>query len=224
MKLLKQFMTKTLRRRSSSPGTSAAVSSSGSSNELSSPCRKRRATLGIIRKKSSMGTCSTNDETSHHSLTSVGSTSEAAWRVEQIRDAPPAETDWWKNQDELTNTEDDTTWPLNSSGASGESVDESIEKKAFDGDSSSGTSSSTKVFHNCGFETWEAARAAWTAKPADDAASRSASVTKQQPVNRKELGKMLSKASSLRTYELPRKMPLKNLVESYVVVWNGDDM
>jgi hypothetical protein len=91
-------------------------------------------------------------------------------------------------------------------------MDESLEKSA-------STDSSQKKFHNCGLETWEASRKAWIAKPEGET-RRNASRT---PVNHKELGKILSKASSLRTYELPRRTPLKDLVESYVTVWNGTD-
>ena len=131
----------------------------------------------------------------------------------------PDEQDWWKEE------EDDSTWLMSSSGVS-ESYDESTDgnNKAMSkspSNVSTNTDGSPKKFHNCGLETWEKARAVWTARPEDGSkigASRNA-----QPVNQRELGKILSKASALRTYELPRKMALNDLVQSYVSVWNADD-
>ena len=146
--------------------------------------------------------------------------------TERIRMGAPDEQDWWKEGDA---TEDDSTWLMSSSGVS-ESMDESI---AIEGDGNSrsmakspssvstSTDGSPKKFHNCGLETWEKARAVWTAKP--DNGSNSSITRNAQPVNQRELGKLLSKASSLRTYELPRRIPLTSLVESYVSVWNSDD-
>lgn len=161
--------------------------------------------------KESSTTC---EETSHRSLASVCE----SWRVERIRVAAPGESDWWKETEEASmgGTTDDTS--LISSGVSGESIDESIEKVA----SSDSSSSTNKKFHNCGLETWEAARAAWTAKP-EKKTSESPVSHLSYNMDRKALSKILSKASSLRQYELPRRTPLKNLIESYVLVWNGSD-
>jgi hypothetical protein len=146
----------------------------------------------------------------------------------------PREADWWKSVDEpsVDATTEEDTWPLNSSGVSNESLDDSTaESKRATEDVDSNSTGNNKKFHNCGLETWEAARAAWRARPAtvgDKDSSKSGrssslmSVTRsQQPPSKKELSRMLAKADNLRTYELPRRIPLKNLVESYVVVWNG---
>lgn len=134
--------------------------------------------------------------------------------------AAPDEQEWWKPEEE-----DDTTCML-SSGVS-ESMDDSIEmcsnskslvsKSSTSSSATDGTSTSLR-FHNCGLETWEKTRAAWTARPDNVVVQAS-----RQPVNRKELEKALKKASSLRTYELPRRMPLPDLIDSYVTVWNGEE-
>ena len=132
--------------------------------------------------------------------------------TERIRVEAPGEADWWKEEDpedmEVT-TED--TWLS--------SFDDSADggkNKSMD----SGSTGSAKKFHNCGLETWEAARAAWTATPTNNSHKSNRTV---DPPSQRELGRIISKASSLRTCELPRRTPLKNLVESYVMVWNGDD-
>ena len=136
----------------------------------------------------------------------------------------PHEQDWWKEEDG-----DDSTWLMSSSGVS-ESYDESTAGEAggrnkFVAKSPSNVSTNTdgspKKFHNCGLETWEKARAVWTAKP--EGGSNICAARNAQPVNQRELGKILSKASSLRTYELPRRIALNDLVQSYVSVWNADD-
>ena len=122
----------------------------------------------------------------------------------------PGEADWWKEEDlDAMEVTTDETWL---------SFDDSIDAKNKSTDS--GSTGSAKKFHNCGLETWEAARAAWTAKPANPSTSTTRTV---DPPSRKELGRIISKASSLRTCDLPRRTPLKNLVESYVMVWNGDE-
>jgi hypothetical protein len=158
------------------------------------------------------------------------------FRVEHIRMKAPREADWWKDVDErsMDATTEEDTWPLNSSGVSNESLDDSIaesKRATEEGDSNSNSTGNAKKFHNCGLETWEVARAAWTARSAcagdkgtgNRARSSSLmSITRsQQPPSKKELSRMLAKASTLRTCELPRRTPLKNLVEAYVIVWNG---
>jgi hypothetical protein len=124
-----------------------------------------------------------------------------------------------------TTTEEDTNtsgggWLAGSSGGMSESMDESVEDRLTD--KSSMDSTTPKKFHNCGLEVWEVARARWNARPEGANASRKS--THKSSVSRKELGKILTKASTLRTYELPRSVPLNNLIESYVNVWNGDDL
>lgn len=144
--------------------------------------------------------------------------------LEKIRVGAPDEQDWWKEEDA-----DDSTWLMSSSGVS-ESYDESTAGETVGNRKSmakspscvsTNTDGSPKKFHNCGLETWEKARAVWTARPEDE---RNIDATRNaQPVNQRELGKILSKASSLRTYELPRRIALNDLVQSYVSVWNADD-
>jgi hypothetical protein len=156
---------------------------------------------------------------------------------EKIRSGrgPPAEHDWWREDEEMeTTTEEDTNtsgggWLAGSSGGLSESMDESVEDAnklatvtSTDG---SATSTTSRKFRNCGLETWEVARARWNARPdGADATKRKGSASNKAPVSQKELGKILTKASTLRTYELPRRVPLNNLIESYVNVWNGNDL
>lgn len=127
---------------------------------------------------------------------------------------------------ETTTSEDDTNTAgssclAGSSGGGGmsESMDESMEDKL---EKSSSTAGTPKRFHNCGLQTWQIARARWTARPKGTDFNKKADFIK--PVNQKELKKILTKASALRTYELPRRVPLNNLVESYVDVWSGEEL
>lgn len=117
-----------------------------------------------------------------------------------------------------------TGWLAGSSGGLSESMEESV-NEADKSTSTDGGGTGPRKFHNCGLETWEVARARWNARPTgSDPSKKNSSNNSRAPVNSKELGKILTKASTLRTYELPRRVPLNNLVESYVNVWNGDEL
>jgi len=140
--------------------------------------------------------------------------------TEKIRTRAPGESDWWKGEDGMEAPTEDDTSMLNSSNVS-DSMDGSITAApSVCKSSSSSSTGADRSFHNCGLETWEAARAAWTAKPESSVRNTTSS---RQTVNHRELSKVLAKASSLRTVELGRRIPLKDLVESYVCVWNGSD-
>lgn len=127
----------------------------------------------------------------------------------------PGEADWWKEEEGTT----DDTWLTNSSS---EGDDSKKTDKSFSS-AEGGSTGSAKKFHNCGLETWEASRAAWTARPDPSNSSVIPSRVNQSPPSKKELAKIIAKASSLRACELPRRTPLKNMIESYVMVWNGDE-
>jgi len=76
-----------------------------------------------------------------------------------------------------------------------------------------------KKFHNCGLETWEKARAVWKSS-----GRRETVVIEPLPrSNSKELYKGLTKARTLRSYELPKRTNLKDVIETYVTIWNGMD-
>ena len=76
-------------------------------------------------------------------------------------------------------------------------------------------SSSQKKFHNCGFETWIRAREEWKQQTVERVPQRAALVDRAQIV------KGLRKATSQRTYELPRNIALPDLIQMYDDIWDG---
>jgi len=185
-------------------------------------CRRRRSLVQDRNgnKKRSIkenGTnCTEQDSVvSLHSCSASGSVS-APWRADRIFvTAPPCENDWWDTVSvESTEQED-------------------IEVRNIP----PGSSSNTKRFHNCGLETWEKARAIW--KRGSETNGDGADLTQQQGAaliisrptcssgspqrEAKELLKGLKRARGLRSYELPRRTNLKNVIDTYVTIWDGMD-
>ena len=76
-------------------------------------------------------------------------------------------------------------------------------------------SSYHKKFHNCGFETWNRAREEWKNQTVDSVPERPVLVDRAQIV------KGLRKATSQRTYELPRNIALPDLIQMYDDIWDG---
>ena len=125
-------------------------------------------------------------------------------RIENIRDRPPTADEWWEDVgapdtiDVYRQVEDDKT---------GSGKPKVVIK--------SHVSSCHKKFHNCGFEVWVRSREEWKQRTVEDIPERPALVERAQIV------KGLRKATSQRTYELPRNVGLSDLIHMYSDIWDG---
>uniref|UniRef100_A0A7S4SXZ0 DUF4050 domain-containing protein n=1 Tax=Ditylum brightwellii TaxID=49249 RepID=A0A7S4SXZ0_9STRA len=104
----------------------------------------------------------------------------------------PSETDWWKDSSKKSAETD---------GRGSKGGEENGETCSVAG----------AEFHNCGFETWEAARKQW----------RAAKVKEKRPhpppVRYDEVVRGLTQV--VRTYELPDRMTLPDIIEVFVDIW-----
>lgn len=188
---------KNARRRKSQSPSSSSDSSSKVTRTFFGSKHKRR----VLRTKDTIVT-----EASSLSSSSVQADT-APWRVENIRDSPPIAEEWWEDTGALDTIDvyqevDDGTEGLHSSPK--------IVVNAR-------VSSRHKKFHNCGYETWVRAREEWKQQTVDTIPERPILVERSQLV------KGLRKASSQRTYELPRRVALSDLIRVYRDIWDGDD-
>ena len=128
--------------------------------------------------------------------------------AENIRDRPPIAEEWWEDAgafdtiDLYQEVDDGTTTGLHSTPK--------IVVNAQ-------VSSRHKKFHNCGYETWVRAREEWKQQTVDTIPERPALVERSQLV------KGLKRATLQRTYELPRRVRLSDLIRVYHDIWDGDD-
>jgi len=97
---------------------------------------------------------------------------------------------------------------------SGDGV-EGLVMSAYLGSSSSSSSTHPRRFHNCGLETWLKAREEWTRRTVETPPS------KPSPVEYNRLARGLVKHIGQRTYELPQRMALSDLVDVYNDIWDG---
>jgi len=81
--------------------------------------------------------------------------------------------------------------------------------------STSSSLSETRRFHNCGLETWLRARKEWNRRTVETLPP------KPTPAEYNQLVRGLVKHSTQRTYELPRKMALSDLIDVYTDIWDG---
>jgi len=133
--------------------------------------------------------------------------------AENIRDRAPTEQDWWNDSKD------------GEAGAGGNHNDKSSSKGVVASIIQPQSSASAfmivdgkeRKFHNCGLETWEQARKEWKKRTVD------VIPPKPEPPKKHELAKGLAKASNVRTFELPRKMALPDLINTYQQVWNLPD-
>eukprot|EP00751_Fragilariopsis_kerguelensis_P011345 CAMPEP_0170769724 /NCGR_PEP_ID=MMETSP0733-20121128/7129_1 /TAXON_ID=186038 /ORGANISM="Fragilariopsis kerguelensis, Strain L26-C5" /LENGTH=183 /DNA_ID=CAMNT_0011111337 /DNA_START=101 /DNA_END=652 /DNA_ORIENTATION=- len=182
-----------MRRRKSQSPSSSSDSTSSKLNTRTFFGTKHKRR--VFRKRDSAAT-----ETSSQSSSSVQADI-APWRVENIRQNPPTPDEWWEDIDTpgtidvYQEVEDDNLLPKVAINA---------------------RVSSTK-FHNCGFETWTHTRAAWRIQTVETIPKKPALIERTQLV------KGLRKATSQRTYELPRRMALSDLIRVYNDIWDGDD-
>eukprot|EP00550_Attheya_septentrionalis_P010311 CAMPEP_0198289204 /NCGR_PEP_ID=MMETSP1449-20131203/7479_1 /TAXON_ID=420275 /ORGANISM="Attheya septentrionalis, Strain CCMP2084" /LENGTH=158 /DNA_ID=CAMNT_0043987501 /DNA_START=336 /DNA_END=812 /DNA_ORIENTATION=+ len=122
----------------------------------------------------------------------------APWKTENILvNGAPKEAEWW--EDERDDDADDAV-NNNDCDKNIESVSSSSEEKK-------------EVFHNRGFEAWEKSRAAW----------RKRTVLEKRPdppsYNQSEIIKGLTPVA--RSYELPGRVGLTELVGLFQYIWNG---
>lgn len=125
---------------------------------------------------------------------------------ENIRCAPPAEEEWWEDVDGCESEED---YGLE---CSYDEDDFSRERYATIESVRSGPSSQ---FHNCGFETWTKSREEWKKRTVETLPPR------PTPAEYNQLVKGLTRNSAVRTYELPRRMALSDLIDVYTDIWDG---
>jgi hypothetical protein len=76
-------------------------------------------------------------------------------------------------------------------------------------------SGQARKFHNCGLEAWLQAREEWNRRTVEVLPPR------PTPAEYHILAKGLKKHSTLRTYELPRRMVLSDLIDVYTDIWEG---
>jgi len=183
------------RRKSQSPSSSSdSTSSKVNTRTFFGTKHKRR----VFRKRDSAVT-----ETSSQSSRSLVQVDIAPWRVENIRRTPPTPDEWWEDVDTpgtidvYQEVDDDNLLPKVAINAR--------------------VSSRHKKFHNCGFEIWMHVRAVWRIQTVETIPKKLALTERSQLV------KSLRKATSQRTYELPRRMALSDLIRVYNDIWDGDD-
>jgi hypothetical protein len=116
-----------------------------------------------------------------------------------MRSAPPQSGEWWVEEELNMNDKD---------SEEGEGFEAIVV-------SASSSSSETRRFHNCGLETWLRAREEWNRRTVEKLPP------KPTPAEYNQLVRGLIKHSSLRTYELPRKMALSDLIDVYTDIWDG---
>jgi hypothetical protein len=126
-----------------------------------------------------------------------------------IRNAPPKESDWWKvvGESDLCDEVDEYGHECGyeeDGDHPGEIPSITIQKE-----------SPPKKFHNCGLETWEQTRKEWNRRTVE------VLPPKPTPAEHNQLVRGLTKHSCQRTYELPRRMALSDLIEVYTDIWEG---
>ena len=123
--------------------------------------------------------------------------------VENIRDAPPRPEEWWQRAGpDIDVYEEDEQGNINAKVI--------ICPR---------TNSRRKKFRNCGLETWLKAREEWQQRTVESVSQR-----RPTPSEHSQLVKGLAKASTLRTYELPRRMVLSDLIDVYQDIWDGEGL
>jgi hypothetical protein len=125
---------------------------------------------------------------------------------ENIRRAPPAEEEWWEDADDCESEED---YGLECS------YDEDDFSRELYATVESVKSGPIRRFHNCGFVTWTKAREEWMKRTVETLPRR------PTPVEYNQLVRGLTRNSAVRTYELPQRMALSDLIDVYTDIWDG---
>mmetsp|Transcript_11996 Transcript_11996/g.34368 ORF Transcript_11996/g.34368 Transcript_11996/m.34368 type:complete len:204 (+) Transcript_11996:114-725(+) len=192
---------KNMRRRSSQSPSSSSDSSpkvtSNSNRTFFGSKHKRRI---LLKRDSTV--------TEASSLSSRGSvqTDSAPWRVENIRERPPTTDEWWEDVG-APDTID--VYPEVTDDNTGDDGSPKVVMNAR-------VSSHQKKFHNCGFETWIRAREEWKQQTVETVPEKPALLERAQIL------KGIRKATTQRTYELPRNVALPDMIRIYNDIWDGD--
>eukprot|EP00978_Attheya_sp_CCMP212_P033046 scaffold131595_cov53-Attheya_sp.AAC.6 len=135
----------------------------------------------------------------------------APWKTENILlNGAPKDSEWWEGREVLTHGEesvederdDDAEDAVNNDDCEKniESVSSSSEEKK-------------EVFHNRGFEAWEKSRAEWR--------KRTVLEKRPDPPSYNESAIIKGLTPVARTYELPGRVGLTDLVGLFQYIWNG---
>ena len=125
--------------------------------------------------------------------------------IENIRERPPTADEWWEDvgtSDTIDVYHEENKDKINPDGPAKVVIN--------------AVSTANKKFHNCGHETWVAARQEWNQRTVENIPERPALTERSQ------IAKGLRKATSQRTHELPRNVALPDLIRIYNDIWEGD--
>lgn len=136
--------------------------------------------------------------------------------TENIRDAAPTADEWW--EDVAAPPTSSASAPASCRVDSDDVHDNAIATKvaALFSPSALTSPSRQKRFHNVGLETWLRVREEWKQRTVESLPGR------PTPAEHSQLVKGLARSSALRTYELPRRMVLSDLISVYNDIWEGD--
>ena len=126
--------------------------------------------------------------------------------AENIRKAAPKAEEWWRPTKSASLDSQDAADEYSDDGE--DDRYETVVIKSL---------SQEKSFHNCGLETWHKARKEWNKRTVETLPPR------PTPAEYNQLVKGLKKHSNQRTYELPRRMVLSDLIGVYNDIWEGGD-
>ena len=115
----------------------------------------------------------------------------------------PKESDWWDQESSDEDEDDESQGSARDSGSA---------------PTEASTHAKGVKFRNCGFETWAQVQEAWRSS-GPDTVKECTATTSPSPILKQELVKSLS---GRRMFDLPQRIPLKNLIGAYNDIWNGD--
>ena len=122
-----------------------------------------------------------------------------------LQDGAPTESDWWiQNTDTLEET---------SIKCTNDKKNKRENKKK--NETADETKSSSATFQNCGLLTWEKSREKWRMQTVQNRPSPPPSI---------DTNKVIAGLTQVqRTFELPGRMNLSDLIDLFVQIWECDD-
>lgn len=126
--------------------------------------------------------------------------------AENILKAPPSPSEWWEETTPSTDTNEE------SDSQSSSLLDQQHNKSQ----SSDGNESTTKRFSNRGYEAWEEARRHWRTPTVPTRLRK-----KPPPVKRDTVIRGVTNGK--RTYELPGRMSLPDMIGIYNQIWSEQE-
>ncbi|EEC49638.1 predicted protein [Phaeodactylum tricornutum CCAP 1055/1] len=136
----------------------------------------------------------------------------APWRIENILiDGAPRGADWWQDTvHRRGSAEVEAQAQQNDEGGSTQAEEINI-KTPFE----ESHGEELKSFRNCGLETWVQVQQAWR-RPSGMETGRA-----RIPV-RKLKQELVKRMSEYRKFDLPHRLPLKDVIEAYTETWDGE--